>query len=404
MERLRYTPSERNQDPDRQLELRYIPVYYPTPSYVLAKTDSVRPVWLFLRSLGFTVYRDMITGANYKTRVSDSKSMRAINLTFDSVETRNKFLKAYKKIGKQPGGIELTEAVRRIHPHTRYQASSAYPPLNSAVLTEVVGPLEEIESQPVVSISGLIEETDSAAEAEDNIVLDNDVSFSDSDEEEKQKQKEALRVHLNKVQNKGLREHLNKVKCKDIRKHLNRVIPELEPSHAKELAAEIARGGSITVPQKQMEENILRKIQEIRRENDMNKARQIQETMRDNRLGHRPSRLRGDSLEEDVKNSMRRKACEEVNKAYERLRDQNYKHKVPVSESLRARLGSKIDEEAGAQEHKHDKKPALSRLGKKITSLSEDKPANLDADEEDNNSESESDEPGEGKGPSRGSR
>ena len=101
---------------------------------------------------------------------------------------------------------------------------------------------------------------------------------------------------------------------------------------------------------------------------------------------------------------MRRKACEEVNKAYKRLRDQNYKHKVPISESLQARLGSKIDEGAGAQEHKHDKKPALSRLGKKITSLSEDKPANLDGDEEDNNSESESDEPGEGKGPSRGSR
>ena len=235
----------------------------------------------------------------------------------------------------------------------------------------------------MIEVSGLIEETDSAAEGEDNIVLDNDVSFTESEDE---------------PQNK------------DLRKHLDKVLPELTESNAKELAAEIARGGSITVPQKQMEENILRKIQEIRRENDMNKARQIQETMRDNRLGQnrvdRPSRRRGDTIKEDVKNSMRRKAGEEVNKAYERLRDQHYKHKrkPEISESLKARLGSKIDEGAGAQEYKHDKKPILSRLGKKITSLSEEKPANLDEDDVDDNSESESDEPGEGKSPSRGSQ
>ena len=246
-----------------------------------------------------------------------------------------------------------------------------------------------------VNISGLIEETDSAAEAEENIVIENDVNFSDSDEEEKQKQKEALRVHLNKVQNKDLREHINKVKCKDLREHLDRVIPELTPSHAKELAAEIARGGSITIPQKQMEENILRKIQEIRRENDMNKV-------------DRPSRRRGDTIKEDVKNSMRRKAGEEVNKAYERLRDQHYKHKrkPEISESLKARLGSKINEGAGAQEHKPNKKPALSRLGKKITSLSEEQPAirEEEYDDVDEISESESEEPGDGNNPSRGSQ
>ena len=105
---------------------------------------------------------------------------------------------------------------------------------------------------------------------------------------------------------------------------------------------------------------------------------------------------------------MRRKAGEEVNKAYECLRDQHYKHKrkSEISESLKARLGSKIDEGAGAQEHKPDKKPALSRLGKKITSLSEEQPAirEEEYDDVDEISESESEEPGDGKSPSRGSQ
>jgi hypothetical protein len=68
--------------------------------------------------------------------------------------------------------------------------------------------------------------------------------------------------------------------------------------------------------------------------------------------------------------------------------------------------GCSSERRAGAQEYKHDKKPALSRLGKKITSLSEEQPAirEEDYDDVDEISESESDEPGDGKSPSRGSQ
>ena len=186
------------------------------------------------------------------------------------------------------------------------------------------------------------------------------MNFSDSDVEETQN--EDLRVH-------HLREHLNKVQNKDLRERLDKVLPELTDSNAKDLAAEIARGGNITIPEKQMEENIMRKLKEIRRQNDINKAKHIQETVRDNKRRESrdksSSRHRRDAIKEDVKNNMRRRAGEEVNRAYERHRDLEYKptRKSVISESLRSRLGRKTNTDSRAQKHTPDTKPpVMSRL------------------------------------------
>ena len=81
MEMLRYTPPDKNPNPERQLELRYIRVDFPTPTYVLGKSDTVKPVWETLKSLGINLYKGMITGASYNSRVTDRKPFRAVNLT-----------------------------------------------------------------------------------------------------------------------------------------------------------------------------------------------------------------------------------------------------------------------------------------------------------------------------------
>ena len=174
----------------------------------------------------------MITGASYNSRVTDNQAFKAVNLTFDSVETRNVFFKAYLKRGKKSGGVEVREAVKRLKPQSKRHESKSN--------TSNTQP-----TKTLVEVSGVTEETDSGAEADDKIILDNDVEFSDPEDE---------------------------TKVADLREHLNTVLPELTENNARELAAEIASGGNITIPQKQMEENILHKLKEIRRQNEINEA------------------------------------------------------------------------------------------------------------------------------------
>ena len=198
-----------------------------------------------------------------------------------------------------------------------------------------------------MEVSGLIEETDSGAEGEDNIVLENDVSFTESEDE---------------TQNK------------DLRKHLDKVLPELTESNAKELAAEIARGGNITIPEKQMEENIMHNLKAIRRQNEINEAVQnqyknipITETTRDYRKRRSQDscqdnyygRRRPETLPEEIKSNIRRRAGENINKAYGRHRDKEY---PPARKTVRSRLGQLPD-----------RRPISSRLGKKNSVIQQEK-------------------------------
>ena len=234
--------------------------------------------------------------------------------------------------------------MKRLHPQRRPQVNTSTLP----TVVKVSDIIEETEKTPVIEVSGLIEETDSAAEGEDNIVLDNDVSFSESEDE---------------PQNK------------DLRKHLNKVLPELTALNAKDLAAEIARGGNITIPEKQMEENILHNIKAIRRQNEINEAnlknnsqRSIKDRTRDS---HRRTSQdnKSKTIKEEIESNIRRRAGEKINKAYGRHRDQDY---TPTRKSVMSRLGKKKNTDSRDQGHIPDRKPISSRLGKKNTTYSKE--------------------------------
>ena len=64
MESLRYTPPDRNDDPERQVVLRYVRVDFPPPAFVLQRSDSLKIFWNALKSLELKLYKGMITGAS----------------------------------------------------------------------------------------------------------------------------------------------------------------------------------------------------------------------------------------------------------------------------------------------------------------------------------------------------
>ena len=94
---------------------------------------------------------------------------------------------------------------------------------------------------------------------------------------------------------------------------------------------------------------------------------------RDNKSGQH----RGDTIKEDVKSNMRRRAGEEINKAYGRHRDQDY---TPARKSVMSRLGKKKNTDSRDQEYIPDRKPISSRLGKKNTTYSKEQSPNIQQD------------------------
>ena len=136
-----------------------------------------------------------------------------------------------------------------------------------------------------------------------------------------------------------------------MRERLDAVLPELAESNARELAEEIARGTNITIPEKQMEENIVHNLKVLRRQNEINEASItnnspscIQDTTRGNRKRKRrdndSGRHRAETIREDIKSNIRRRAGEEINRAYGHHRDH-------------------------PEEYEAAKQPILSRVGKK---------------------------------------
>ena len=93
MESLEYIPPDKKPDPDRQLVLRYIRVFFPPPEMVLHQTDTRKAVWEALQSLKIKLHKGIITGASYNTCISDNRLFKGLALTFDSVKTRNEVLK-----------------------------------------------------------------------------------------------------------------------------------------------------------------------------------------------------------------------------------------------------------------------------------------------------------------------
>ena len=98
-----------------------------------------------------------------------------------------------------------------------------------------------------------------------------------------------------------------------------------------------------------MEENILHKLKEIWKQNEINEANITnnspsctQDTSGENRKRKRrdndSGRHRAETIKEDIKNNIRRRAGEEFNKAYGRHRDQEYK---PARQLTLSRIGKK---------------------------------------------------------------